>query len=66
MRFLNKALSNAERLQTIVEDLEAISKLESDSNEMIPFDIHTFSGNFFEDLSTRADEKNIKTYLQIR
>ena len=62
MRFLNKALSNAERLQTIVEDLEAISKLESGQHgaEMIPFDIRTLSQEIFEDLSTRADEKNIK------
>lgn len=62
MRFLNKALSNAERLQTIVEDLEAISKLESGQHgaEMIPFDIRTLSQEIFEDLTTRADEKNIK------
>lgn len=62
MRFLNKALSNAERLQTIVEDLEAISKLESGQHgaEMILFDIRTLSQEIFEDLSTRADEKNIK------
>ncbi|MEO6190748.1 MAG: HAMP domain-containing sensor histidine kinase, partial [Saprospiraceae bacterium] len=62
MKFLNKAMSNAERLQIIVEDLEAISRIESKEyeTEFREFDIKILSQEVFDDLSSKANEKNIR------
>ena len=62
MKFLNKAMSNAERLQIIVEDLEAISRLESKEyeTEFREFDIKILSQEVIDDLSSKAHEKNIR------
>lgn len=61
VKFLSKAAKNVERLQTIVEDLESISRLES--GELIldiqSFDIKELSIEVFEELEFKAREKNI-------
>jgi two-component system phosphate regulon sensor histidine kinase PhoR len=60
--FLKKAASNAERLQTIVEDLDAISKLESGEwlLDMQTFDIKELAEEVFEDLDIKARRKKIR------
>jgi two-component system phosphate regulon sensor histidine kinase PhoR len=59
--YLKKAAKNVERLETIIEDLSAISRFESE--EMIldfeEFDIKTLTVEVFEDLEFKAVEKNI-------
>lgn len=59
--FLTKAAKNLERLHIIVEDLEAISRLESGELmlEIQTFDIHTLAEEVFEDLEFKAKERNI-------
>lgn len=59
--FLEKAAKNIHRLHTIVEDLEAISRLESGELmlEMQNFDIKELAEEVFEDLEIKANEKNI-------
>ena len=59
--FLNKAATNADRLQTIVEDLESISRLESGELilDMRTFDIKELTQEIFEDLSIKAKAKKI-------
>ncbi len=60
--YLYKAAKNAERLNTIVEDLEAISLLESGTLaiEMRPFDIHKLTQEVFESLEMQADSSDIQ------
>jgi two-component system phosphate regulon sensor histidine kinase PhoR len=62
MVFLQKAAKNVERLQTIVDDLSAISRLESGelALEMQSFDIKQLTEEVFEDLEIKARVKNIK------
>ncbi|MEL6922865.1 MAG: ATP-binding protein [Bacteroidota bacterium] len=59
--YLNRAAKNVERLQTIVEDLDSISKLESGRLvlEMQDFGIRQLTDEVFEDLEMLANEKNI-------
>ena len=59
--FLNKAAKNLERLHTIVEDLEAISRLESGELmlEIQSFDIRELTAEVFEDLEFKAATRNI-------
>ncbi len=59
--FLEKAAKNLDRLNTIVEDLEAISRLESGELiiDMQTFDIRELAQEVFEDLEFKAQEKNI-------
>ena len=61
VQYLERASKNVDRLNTIVEDLEAISRLES--GEMIldieNFDIHELCSEVFEDLEMKAGENNI-------
>lgn len=61
-KYLQKAAKNAERLQTIVEDLESISKIESGrlKIEKTTFDIRKLAEEVFEELDLRAKERNIK------
>jgi len=61
-KYLDKAAKNVERLQTIVSDLESISRLESGtlSLEMQNFDIRALTEEVFEDLEMKAKKSNIK------
>jgi two-component system, OmpR family, phosphate regulon sensor histidine kinase PhoR len=60
--YLQKAARNLERLTSIVEDLETISKLESGQMalDIQVFDIHVLAEEVFEDLELKAKERNIK------
>jgi len=64
--YLQRAAKNVERLNTIVEDLESISRLES--GELILdlqlFDIKTLTEEVFDDLEFRAKERNIRLVLK--
>lgn len=59
--YLKKAAKNVERLQTIIDDLSAISRFESE--EMILeyeyFDIKSLAEDVFDDLEIKAEEKQI-------
>ncbi len=59
--YLKKAIRNLNRLQTIVEDLEGIARLESGELilEMQPFDIKKMTEEVFEELEFKAKEKGI-------
>lgn len=60
--YLQKAANNVERLNTIVEDLESIARLESEELilEMRVFDIKRLAEEVFEDYEMKANAKNIK------
>lgn len=62
MSFLKKAAKNVERLQTIVEDLSAISRLES--GELIldaePFDIKALAIEVFEEVEMKSKEVRVE------
>lgn len=62
MSFLKKAAKNVERLQTIVEDLSAISRLES--GELIldtePFDIKILANEVFEEVEMKSKEVKVE------
>jgi two-component system phosphate regulon sensor histidine kinase PhoR len=60
--YLQRAAKNVDRLNTIVEDLEIISRLESGELilDMQQFDIRTLTEEVFEDLEIKAAENNIK------
>ena len=62
MSFLSKAAKNVERLQTIVEDLSAISRLES--GELIldtePFDIKALASEVFDEMDLKSKELGIE------
>lgn len=62
MNFLKKAAKNVERLQTIVEDLGAISRLES--GELIldvePFDIKELATEVFEEVEMKSKESRVE------
>ncbi|NRB64203.1 MAG: sensor histidine kinase [Saprospiraceae bacterium] len=60
--FLKRAATNIQRLQTIVEDLESISRLESGDLilEMQVFDIKELTREVFEDLEMKAKNQNIR------
>lgn len=59
--FLKKAAKNVDRLNTIVEDLEAISRLESGVLilDKTTFDIKSLTEEVFEDVEFKAAQKNI-------
>ena len=61
VKFIRKAAKNLERLHTIVEDLEAISRLESGELilELQAFDIRKLTDEVFEDLEIKAAQRNI-------
>ncbi len=60
--YLEKAAKNIERLQTIISDLESISRLESGTLtlDLQPFDIRALALEVFETVEIPAEEKNIK------
>jgi two-component system phosphate regulon sensor histidine kinase PhoR len=59
--FLQKASKNVDRLQTIIYDLETISKLESGDSflELSAFDIRKLVEEVFEELEIKANSRNI-------
>jgi two-component system phosphate regulon sensor histidine kinase PhoR len=61
-KFLQKVSKSAERLQTIVQDLEAIAKLESGEMllDMRSFDIGKLTEEIFEELEMQAKQSNIQ------
>lgn len=62
MAYLQKAARNVERLNSIVEDLDTISRLEGGTLtlDLQVFDIQTLVNEVFEDMELKAKEKNIK------
>jgi two-component system phosphate regulon sensor histidine kinase PhoR len=66
MVYLQRAAKNVDRLNTIVEDLEIISRLESGELilDMQQFDIRVLTEEVFEDLEIKAAENNIKLALK--
>ncbi|MBK8563467.1 MAG: sensor histidine kinase [Saprospiraceae bacterium] len=64
--YLKRAAKNVERLSTIVEDLESISRLES--GELIldirPFDIKKLTEEVFDGLEIKAKERNIRLHFK--
>lgn len=60
--FLNKAIKNVDRLQTVIQDLETISKLESGVMllEMESFDIRELAQDVFDELEGKAEQRSIK------
>jgi two-component system, OmpR family, phosphate regulon sensor histidine kinase PhoR len=60
--FLQRAARNVERLQTIVEDLETISKMEAGHSmlDIQEFDLHELTAEVFSDLEARAIERQVK------
>lgn len=61
MNFLQKAATNVERLNTIVDDLESIARLESEELilEMQTFDVKKLAEEVFEDLEMKALKRNV-------
>ncbi len=62
LSFLKKAAKNADRLQTIVEDLTMISDYESDTLvlEMLEFNIKDLVVEVYEELEQKAQKRNIQ------
>lgn len=60
--YLQRAAKNVERLNTIIEDLESISRLESGKLmlDIAAFDIRELTQEVFEDLEIKAAENNIE------
>lgn len=60
--YLQKAANNVERLNTIVEDLESIARLESEELilEMRTFDIKKLAEEVFDDYEMKAAARNIR------
>ena len=65
-KFLSRAATNAERLATIVEDLEAITRLESGKMmlEFQHFNIKDLAQECFDDLEMKAEERKISMLLK--
>ena len=61
MRYLERAATNVERLLTIVQDLEEISKLESEDLilDIQKFDIKALTREVFNDLEVNARQRNV-------
>lgn len=66
LNFLQKAAKNVERLYTIVEDLSAISRLETGELilEMQVFDLRELVQEVFEELEFKARENNLRLELK--
>lgn len=66
MKYLMKAANNIERLTTVVDDLEAISRLEQGrvALDIQPFDIKVLALEVIEDAELLADEKDISISLK--
>ncbi len=61
MRYLERAASNVDRLLTIVQDLEEISKLESEDLilDIQKFDLKALVREVFNDLEVNARQRNV-------
>jgi two-component system phosphate regulon sensor histidine kinase PhoR len=61
VKYLHRAIKNVDRLNTIVEDLESISRLESGELilEMQNFDIRDLAEEVFEEMEIKAQQRNI-------
>lgn len=59
-KYIKKAASNLDRLQAIVEDLEAIAKLEADQSlvEYMPFDLKELADTVIQELEYICREHN--------
>lgn len=59
--YIERAIKNVDRLQNIVEDLEAISKLESEAHvpEISKWDLKSLTIEIFDDLRALAKERGI-------
>jgi two-component system phosphate regulon sensor histidine kinase PhoR len=66
LRYLERTAKNIDRLQTIVEDLDIIAKLEDSTMilDMQPFDIRELVQNVILELEVQAKEKNIDIQLK--
>ena len=62
MSYLQKAARNVERLNSIVQDLDIISRLEAGKMalDLQIFDIQQLTLEIFEDLELKAKQKNVK------
>jgi two-component system phosphate regulon sensor histidine kinase PhoR len=62
LQYLQRAARNADRLESIVEDLETINKLEAGQMvlELTEFDLRELTDDVFGDLERRAAERNIR------
>ena len=61
IKYIEKALSNAERLQAIVDDLEVINSLEEDSKlDLSEFNLRRLSEEVITDLELLSKEKHVK------
>jgi two-component system phosphate regulon sensor histidine kinase PhoR len=60
-KYINRSVSNAERLNTIVQDLERIASLESGelSMDFQRFDIQSLTNEVFDDLEIKAKDRNL-------
>lgn len=60
--YLNRAATNVERLHTIIQDLESISRLESGKVvlDMQNFDIRKLAAEIFEDMEFTAKERDVQ------
>jgi two-component system phosphate regulon sensor histidine kinase PhoR len=60
--FLERALSGVDRISNLLEDLDDISKLETDRFKfnMVKFDVVNVVKDVFQELETKASHKNIK------
>ncbi len=65
-KYLRRAISNVERLQNIVEDLEVINKLESGAVELdlVKFDLKSLTTEVINDLTMLAADKEITITLK--
>lgn len=65
-KFLKKAVKNVARLHTIVEDLSAISRLETGELhlEIITFDLKVLVLDIIDDLELKAKENNVNLSLK--
>lgn len=64
--FLEKAAKNVERLQTIVDDLSAINRLETGGQflDIEPFDLRALAEEVIDDLDMKAGQSNIQLQLK--
>lgn len=62
MKYLKRASVNVDRIQTIIEDLETINRIESGQliMDIRPFDIKILVDEVLEDIDIKRMEKNIK------
>ncbi len=67
LKFLQKAVKNVERLHTIVEDLSAISRLETGELilEMQVFDIKDLVVEVYEELEFKARDSNLRLEFKV-